>query len=435
MLAALYFFAFQLFFCENLFLIYKEKRKLYPLRLLGAIIVLSGCTYLFSLITYPNLLLSTFTYILILIVTFCCNIFVYRITIYDSIFSCSAGYALQNGIFSLVTVFNFFVPAFRELDIGYVISNYILYSILPYLIIGTGFYFLVVHKKAKRGDFEFQNWKALIFLILVLFVTVFLSVLMWYSYGEYVYNPFTVNVVCRSLSVICCFTILFLQLALCTINRKERDIDMLNYMVEMQKEQYSISKKTIDLINVKFHDLKHEISRIEMLEEKERSEKIEELKKQASVYSSIAKTGNASLDLVLMEKNLLCNKYDIGLSYLVNDENALCFMTQSDVFSLMGNALDNAIDELKNIDDKDKKFINLVISRRIEGQVSIHIENYCQNKVKFVNGLPVSTKGDTNYHGFGTKSIKLIAEKYNGITNMSYKDHIFSLDIMIPITK
>ena len=42
----------------------------------------------------------------------------------------------------------------------------------------------------------------------------------------------------------------------------------------------------------------------------------------------------------------------------------------------------------------------------------LHIENYCEDELEFRNGLPVSTKGDDNYHGFGMKSIQYVVEKY-----------------------
>ena len=38
------------------------------------------------------------------------------------------------------------------------------------------------------------------------------------------------------------------------------------------------------------------------------------------------------------------------------------------------------------------------------------IENYCEDELEFRNGLPVSTKGDDNYHGFGMKSIQYVVE-------------------------
>ena len=65
--------------------------------------------------------------------------------------------------------------------------------------------------------------------------------------------------------------------------------------------------------------------------------------------------------------------------------------------------------------------------------MGIHIENYCENELKFRDGLPISTKGDDNYHGFGMKSIQYVVEKYGGNLVVNLEDKIFSVDIIFPV--
>ena len=62
-----------------------------------------------------------------------------------------------------------------------------------------------------------------------------------------------------------------------------------------------------------------------------------------------------------------------------------------------------------------------------------HIENYCEDELEFRNGLPVSTKGDDNYHGFGMKSIQYVVEKYGGNLVANLEEKIFSVDIIFPV--
>ena len=64
--------------------------------------------------------------------------------------------------------------------------------------------------------------------------------------------------------------------------------------------------------------------------------------------------------------------------------------------------------------------------------LGIHIENYCEEELRFQNGLPLSTKGDANYHGFGLKSIWHVVEKYGGNIVVSFENRIFSLDTIFP---
>ena len=62
----------------------------------------------------------------------------------------------------------------------------------------------------------------------------------------------------------------------------------------------------------------------------------------------------------------------------------------------------------------------------------MHMDNNCTVPPEFKNGLPQSTKDDSEYHGFGTKSIKNIVHKYSGELLMSVNDGRFNLDILFP---
>ena len=50
-----------------------------------------------------------------------------------------------------------------------------------------------------------------------------------------------------------------------------------------------------------------------------------------------------------------------------------------------------------------------------------------------MNQLPVTTKADRRYHGFGVKSMKEVAEKYKGSLTVFVKDGWFELRILIPL--
>ena len=55
-------------------------------------------------------------------------------------------------------------------------------------------------------------------------------------------------------------------------------------------------------------------------------------------------------------------------------------------------------------------------------------ENYYSGRLRIENGLPVSDK-DSSEHGFGIKSMKLIAEKYGGGISVNTENDKFTLDI------
>ena len=54
----------------------------------------------------------------------------------------------------------------------------------------------------------------------------------------------------------------------------------------------------MDIINIKCHDLKHQIGMLENMDSSERKEAIKELQRAVIIYDSIIKTGNDTLDLI-----------------------------------------------------------------------------------------------------------------------------------------
>ena len=118
------------------------------------------------------------------------------------------------------------------------------------------------------------------------------------------------------------------------------------------------------------------------------------------------------------------------LNYFV-DGAALAGMDDIDVYSFFGNALSNAIEAVSGIKDRELRFIAMNVYAK-DGFLSVHVENYCENKIAFENGLPVTAK-DKNYHGFGMKSMDHIAKKYGGVLQTSLEGEKFRLDLLIPI--
>ena len=67
--------------------------------------------------------------------------------------------------------------------------------------------------------------------------------------------------------------------------------------------------------------------------------------------------------------------------------------------------------------------------------LSIKVDNYFVGKVNFSeDGLPETTKGNADYHGYGMRSIQAIIDKYGGTMNIEVKDgEVFVLSIVLPL--
>ena len=94
------------------------------------------------------------------------------------------------------------------------------------------------------------------------------------------------------------------------------------------------------------------------------------------------------------------------------------------------NLLDNAIEAVKQLKDPAKAVINLNVRGR--ASCSLYIAKITSaGDIKFVDGLPVTTKDNEAYHGYGIKSIKHIAEEYNGIMSCSVDGDVFFVNIIL----
>ncbi len=115
------------------------------------------------------------------------------------------------------------------------------------------------------------------------------------------------------------------------------------------------------------------------------------------------------------------------------DGTILSFMNTTDVYALFGNLLDNAIESVLKESDEEKRIISIQISKKTQGY-HIHIDNYCNQTVVFEDDLPITSKKDKAYHGFGVRSIKYIVEKYYGDILMQVKEQCFQVDILFYTT-
>ena len=155
------------------------------------------------------------------------------------------------------------------------------------------------------------------------------------------------------------------------------------------------------------------------------------MEEEIRTYEAQNKTGNSVLDTLLTGKSLYCARHGVELT-CVADGAQLDFMDVMDICSIFGNLLDNAIECELTIQDKKKRLIHLAVYAKRDFLV-IQCGNYCEDTPEFQDGLPVSTKGDGAYHGFGVKSIRRAAEKYGGTMTIHTRDSWFELNIVIPI--
>ena len=320
----------------------------------------------------------------------------------------------------------------EPIDLSFIEMRYVFITLLYVVIhiISFSLMYFIFGKKLYKIEVKVNNNSLIIISTIILLVDILLNSLIVYNQVEY--NKLNSMVIC-TYNLLSCFMVLYLMVYILDNKRLENELKMTAQLLQISENRYNQSKDNINLINLKCHDLKHQIHEYAGKVNISQST-VNDLEKMIEIYDSKVKTGNDCLDLILTEKSLLCQKKNINLTCLA-DCSKLSFISESDLYSLFGNAIDNAIEAVCKIDDIRKRNISVVV-RNIHTFVSINIENYYEGNITLdENNLPISTKSDSNYHGFGTKSIDFIVKKYNGSLEISLDNNIFSLAILFSISK
>ena len=212
----------------------------------------------------------------------------------------------------------------------------------------------------------------------------------------------------------------------------QKELTALQIILESQYAQYLLSRETIEMINRKYHDIKHLIAALRAEPDAQvREQWLQAMEEDIQAYEVQNKTGNRVLDTVLTGKSLYCQNQGIEL-LVVADGKLLSFMDVADICTVFGNALDNAIECEQKIPDKSKRIIRLVLSAQKQFLL-LKVENYCPFHADFRDGLPATTKEDPSNHGFGLKSIRHTAQKYGGSITAAIEDDWFVLKMLIPM--
>ena len=208
-----------------------------------------------------------------------------------------------------------------------------------------------------------------------------------------------------------------------------RDNEDMHNFIRNKMQYYQMSRDGITSLQIKCHDLKHQIAAIRTKTEKENFDKyLDRLEDSIIEYGTVVDCGNETINVVLTEKNILCSTCGVKFSYII-DGRLFDFMSEMEIYSLFGNALDNALESCSKVADPEKRVISLKAASRGD-MVVLHVENCFEQPLTMVNGMPQTTKEGAG-HGFGLRSIRNIAEKYGGVATVQASGNLFKLTVLM----
>ncbi len=210
------------------------------------------------------------------------------------------------------------------------------------------------------------------------------------------------------------------------------ELEAMESLFNRQYEQYRQFDANNKAIHQVYHDLKHQIEFIRNEKsDKKRESYLREMEKVVTMHEAEVNTGNSILDTLLTSKSLHCAEENIVMTCFA-DAHDLGFMDMMDICSLFGNAIDNAIECVEQIEDKSMRLIKLTV-RTQNRFLLIRVENCTNKAVDLRDGLPATTKKNKESHGYGIKSIRKAAEKYGGCLTLEQQDSWFIMTVLIPL--
>lgn len=214
--------------------------------------------------------------------------------------------------------------------------------------------------------------------------------------------------------------------------RVRHELESMQTILHNQYVQYQQSQEAMDLIHYKYHDLKHHIIALRDQEnDQQRAAYLDKMEEEIQNFEAQNRTGNQVLDTLLNAKMLQCMKKDISMT-CVADGTLFSFMDTMDICSIFGNALDNAIEYEEKIEEKEKRLIHVAAVSQ-KNFLIIRFENYCEESLELDKVVSTTSKGDSNFHGYGLKSLRYTVKKYGGEVNINKENNWFVLKILIPL--
>lgn len=213
----------------------------------------------------------------------------------------------------------------------------------------------------------------------------------------------------------------------------KQDKRLMILQTEMQKKEYAAILDKLNAAQIYRHDMKHHINALSaLLHENNLGE--------AEKY--LGKLSDRLNDTVIEQ---YCENYVVNAilsSYISKareegievtckaDVSADMKMEELELGAIFANAMDNAITACGKIEDQAHRKIS-VDCREHCGQIYIQISNAFAGEVKFDGEYPVSNREG---HGFGTRSIAAIAQKYGGVFSFAAEEGRFVTTVILNVT-
>ena len=302
----------------------------------------------------------------------------------------------------------------------YVITHKILlFSVLKFILV-------VINSSNKYENKKNGLLTFLFSLITVLGLSITISVSEMSSS-----NLVSIRLFILALVFICLNIVLYILLfQISKLYKKNYDLALLKKISKYEEDRYNESISLWNSSEKIRHDLKnHMIAISGMLENNE----IENSRQYINQYLNeieiiekrkFSRSGNNVFDYIIDAKLSPLKNTEIIIVGNIGDVSDI---SETDLASLIGNVLDNAIEAQEKVENKH---IELLFNKHNDARMII-----CKNSIEssvLKNNKNLKTTKKTPNHGYGTKIISEIVQKYNGLVHYFEEGDFFGVQIMLP---
>lgn len=381
-------------------------------------------------------------YIVLFGLVFGQGILLFDVPRWSVLFVASAAYAVQNLVYQLY-LFQYYLGKlgggydFPDSALGVFLYRLMYYGIFAALAVIM--WFVAVKKMSSRLAMGRLDHRIFAIALAILAVTVLLCSLedvyfeslgLGVAVSNIGYSDlFGLRLTCIALSAVCGVTTLLLMNKTLEQRDLKLEVERLQHVVKQSEQQYHISKDTIDMINLKCHDMKYKLDAA-INGSGLQPEAFDDLRRSIAIYDSSIETGNRLLNVLFTEKSLYCEQHGITLTCMI-DGARLSFIADGDLYCLFGNIMDNALEAVTRITEREKRVINIVVKAR-ESMTVVTAENFFVGDIAFENGLPKTSKPEKDYHGFGLSSMRMIVRHYGGEMTVNTDGDVFRVTALFP---
>jgi len=206
--------------------------------------------------------------------------------------------------------------------------------------------------------------------------------------------------------------------------KAQRERDMLDIQFRQAQTEFASLWQMQQNAAAYRHDMRHHFALLQRLASEGRIEALKEYLQTAQsdidAITPVRFCENETVNLILSAYAAKAKQSETMLTVDAKLPDSLPF-SDTELCSLLSNALENAIQASEHIPDSNNRYIKLRVYSKND-KLCIDIRNSYQTEPIFHHGLPVSKEQG---HGFGTKSMVHIVEKHGGVFQFSVKDGCF----------